>query len=306
MATTAAVAVILAACGGGAGGGPTSAGTVPALSGTEQEAVGAEGATVLAAGDVADCAGQGDEQTAALLDRLPGVVLVLGDAAYPDGTAEQFARCYGPGWGRHVDRTRPAPGNHEYESPGAQGYFRYFGPRAGEPGRGWYSFDLGGWHLVALNSNCTRVGGCDSGSEQERWLRADLARHRRQCTLAYWHHPRFSSGSRHGNGPQVNGLWRTLHDAGADVVLSGHEHNYERFAPLDGDGRPVPSGMRQFVVGTGGKSRYPFGPPLPGSEARDDTSFGVLKLTLRSTDYEWTFEAVDGQRFTDGGSGRCR
>ncbi len=304
----AAILVLLAACGGDAGGSRRSpaAGFESTASASQSNAPASEAVTVLAAGDVADCAVPGDEQTAALLDRLPGVVLVLGDAVYPDGTADQFARCYGPSWGRHRSRTRPAPGNHEYHSAGALGYFDYFGPAAGEPGRGWYSFDMGGWHIVALNSNCTRVGGCDTGSPQQRWLSADLERHRTRCTLAYWHHPRFSSGTRHGSGPQVNALWRTLHEAGADIVLTGHEHNYERFAPLDAEGRPASPGMRQFVVGTGGKSNYGFGPPLPGSEVRDDTSFGVLRLRLDPAGYEWKFEPVDGQGFSDAGTGQCR
>jgi hypothetical protein len=267
---------------------------------------GQRSSTLLAAGDIASCACDGDEQTAALLDTLPGTVLTLGDTVYDDGTADEFRRCYRPSWGRFRDRTYPAPGNHDYETAGAGGYFGFFGPRAGQPGKGWYSFDLGRWHLIALNSNCEVVGGCQPGSEQERWLRADLAAHPARCTLAFWHHPRFSSGTTHGSDPAVGGLWTALYEAGADVVLVGHEHNYERFAPLDPLGRVDPArGVREFVVGTGGRSHYPFGSPLPGSEARNSDSFGLLELRLRPTGYTWRFVPVQGSSFQDSGTGRC-
>ena len=262
--------------------------------------------TVLAAGDIASCGGDGDEQTAALVARLPGIVLTLGDEAYDRGSAGDFARCYAPSWGRFRDRTYPAPGNHEYGTAGAGGYYSYFAGRAGRAGEGWYSFDLGGWHLVALNSNCAAVGGCQPGSPQERWLRADLAAHRGRCTLAFWHHPRFSSGTTHGSDAAVAGLWLALYQAGADVVLVGHEHNYERFAPLDPFGRVDPArGIREFVVGTGGRSHYPLGPPLPGSEARDGDTFGVLQLGLRPTGYAWQFLPVAGGAFHDAGTATC-
>ena len=262
-------------------------------------------AFLVAAGDVADCT-EGAEITARLLDGLPGTVAVLGDAAYDDGTQHEFARCYEPTWGRHKARTRPAVGNHEYGTSGAAGYFDYFGPAAGERGRGWYSYDIGAWHVVALNSNCSRVGGCHPGSEQERWLRADLAADDARCTLAYMHHPRFSSGRTHGSSTSVDPLWRALQDDGAEVVLAGHDHVYERFAPQTAEGARDPDrGVRQFVVGTGGRSRYSFGAPEPNSEARIDTAWGVLHLRLRGGSYHWRFVAQPGSQATDSGSAGC-
>ncbi|HEU5321805.1 MAG TPA: metallophosphoesterase, partial [Methylomirabilota bacterium] len=208
--------------------------------------------------------------------------------------------------GRHKGRTRPAVGNHEYGTPGAAGYFDYFGAAAGGPGKGWYGYDLGAWHVIALNSNCAQAGGCHAGSEQERWLRADLAAHPAECTLAYMHHPRFSSGNQHGGSPGVEPLWRALHDHGAEMVLAGHDHDYERFAPQTPGGALDPKrGVRQFVVGTGGRSLRKFGPPKPNSEARDNTALGVLHLRLRDGSYDWRFVAEPGKSFTDSGSDRC-
>ncbi len=209
---------------------------------------------LLAAGDIAGCTSSGDEATAAILDREPGVVAVLGDTAYPDGTVENFSQCYEPSWGRHRARTRPAVGNHEYRQPGAWPYFAYFGTAAGNPNEGWYSYDLGAWHVVVLNSNCGFVGGCAPGSPQDAWLRADLAANPAGCTLAYFHHARFSSG----RSPQVEGvepLWAALFENGVDLVLSGHDHIYERHVPQTPAGDPNAAyGIRSFVVGTGGHS----------------------------------------------------
>jgi hypothetical protein len=261
---------------------------------------------VLAVGDIATCEGSDDEQTAAIVSSRPGTVLTLGDTVYDSGTLTEFQECYAPSWGRYRSRTRPVAGNHDYVYRTARGYYQFFGSRAGQPDKGWYSFDLGRWHLVALNFNCADVGGCQAGSEQERWLRADLRQHPARCTLAYWHHPRFSSGTKHGSQEQVADLWQALYEAGADVVLSGHEHNYERFAPLDPDGRvDEATGIRQFVAGTGGRSHYPLPSALPGSQVRNDDTFGVLELTLRSASYSWRFIPVRGRFFTDAGSGRC-
>jgi hypothetical protein len=261
-------------------------------------------ATLLAAGDIASCSSPGTVATAELLDRLPGTIATLGDNAY-DGTRKVFAGCYAPTWGRHLARTRPAPGNHDYVAGSASAYFEYFGVRAGEEPRGYYSYDLGAWHLLALNSNCWAVGGCAAGSEQERWLRDDLGRSGARCTLAYWHHPRFSSGE-HGSDASVADLFRALYESGADVVLAGHDHHYERFAPQDPDGRADPAkGIRSFVVGTGGRSSYAVGPPLPGSESIGRGVFGVLELTLRADGYDWRFQAVAGATFTDTGSASC-
>jgi 3',5'-cyclic AMP phosphodiesterase CpdA len=301
LVVTATLAAALAAgCAGPPRAGDSSA---PA---TAAEAAGQRPATLLAAGDIASCASDGDEQTAALLDTLPGTVLALGDTVYNDGSAVQFARCYAPSWGRFRDRTYPAPGNHDYQTAGASGYYGFFEPRAGQRGEGWYSFDLGRWHLVALNSNCDAVGGCQPGSRQERWLRDDLAANPARCTLAFWHHPRFSSGTTHGSDPAVGGLWLALYQAGADVVLVGHEHNYERFAPLDPLGRVDPArGVREFVVGTGGRSLYPLGPPLAGSQARNNDSLGLLQLQLRPAGYSWRFLPAQGGSSQDSGTGSC-
>ncbi|HUR19116.1 MAG TPA: metallophosphoesterase [Acidimicrobiales bacterium] len=262
-------------------------------------------AIVLAAGDIAGCDTQGDDATAALLDANDGTVVTLGDNAYERGSAEDFRECYGPTWGRHRARTRPAAGNHDYGNGRAGAYYEYFGAAAGDRGKGWYSFDAGSWHVVALNSNCAIVGGCGPGSQQERWLRADLAAHPRSCTLAYWHHARFSSGL-HGSNDVTDGLWKALFEAGADVVLTGHDHDYERFTPLDAGGRPVANGIRQFVVGTGGRSLYPFSRPVAGSQVRHSAGYGVLRLSLGQHGYDWRFLPVAGSTFTDGGQGTCR
>jgi hypothetical protein len=234
-------------------------------------------------------------------------VLTLGDNQYPDGEIEDFRKSFDPSWGRVKSIIRPTPGNHDYHIKGAAGYFDYFGAAAGERGKGWYSFNLGRWHLIALNSDCDEVP-CSEGSEQERWLRADLAANKNRCVLAYWHHPRFSSGKQHGSNKKTRALFAALYEAGADVILAGHEHNYERLGPTDPDGNPDPvRGIRQFVVGNGGKNAgdYPFGDPLPTSEKRDTTSLGILELVLRPEGYDWRFIPAVGS-FTDQGSDRCR
>ena len=231
-------------------------------------------------------------------------VLTLGDTQYEDGAYEKFVASYDPSWGRVKSITKPAPGNHEYESSGATGYYRYFGRAAGDPRKGYYSFAVGRWHLIALNSNCSAVGGCRAGSPQEQWLRRDLAAHPAACTLAYWHHPRFSSGS-HGSDSTYRAFWQALYAAGADVVLSGHDHDYERFAAQTPSGDRDPRrGLRQFVVGSGGKELRPFSTVRANSEARDATSLGVLQLTLGAGAYAWRFRPSVGS-FTDSGSTRC-
>jgi len=254
------------------------------------------------AGDISDCGNDNDEATALLLDSIPGTVYTTGDNAYSSGTAAQFQDCYDPTWGRHRERTRPSPGNHDYNTPGAAGYYAYFGDLAGPAGRGYYSFDLGAWHIVSLNSEIDM----SVGSPQELWLREDLAASTRQCTLAYWHKPRFSSGTHHGNEDAAEPLWQALYDFGAEVVLAGHEHNYERFAPQTPAGvADSLAGIREFVVGTGGRGYYTGVNPLPTSEVFDATSFGVLKLTLSPGSYTWEFIPVAGASFTDSGSGAC-
>jgi hypothetical protein len=261
---------------------------------------------VLAAGDIASCRSPGDEATAALVRATPAAsVLTLGDNVYESGSESEYASCYAPTWGQFLARTHPAVGNHEYLTQDASAYFSYFGAAAGPPDKGYYSFDVGAWHLVSLNSNCSRAGGCGEGSPQLTWLRADLATHRTRCTLAFWHHPRFSSGE-HGNQMQMAPIWQALYTAGADVVLSGHDHDYERFAPQGGNGgADAALGIREFVVGTGGKNHYGFSSPQPNSEVRNDTTFGVIELTLRPTGYDWQFLPEAGKTFTDSGSGAC-
>jgi hypothetical protein len=197
------------------------------------------------------------------------------------------------------------PGNHDYHTARASGYFRYFGAAAGNPAKGYYSFDLGEWHLIALNSNCSDVGGCERGSAQVRWLRADLAAHASaRCTLAYWHHPLFSSGV-HGSNATYTAFWNELYAAGADVVLVGHDHDYERFAPQTPTGvLDTRRGIRQFVVGTGGRGLRRFKTIRSWSEVRDSTTFGVLRLALRPAGYAWRFVPAVGS-FTDSGTGGC-
>jgi hypothetical protein len=274
---------------------------------------------VVAAGDIASCASKGDEATAHLLDRINGTVLTLGDNAYDEGTAATFHQCYDPSWGNYKTRTRPAPGNHDYpgidaaEEAGltsigkAKGYFGYFRKFAGFPGKGYYSYNLGQWHLISLNSNCAEVDHCLSSSPQMRWLKANLAATSdKRCTLAYFHHPRFSSGVEHGSIEEVKPIWDALYAGGVDVVLSGHEHNYERFAAQDHEGRADPQrGIREFVVGTGGESHYPIFEPIANSEVHNDHTYGVLKLTLHPKGYEWRFVPAGGGSFTDSGSDRC-
>lgn len=261
---------------------------------------------VLAAGDIAMCTNPGSKATAALLEKYEGTILAVGDEAYNHGTAEDFAKCYDPTWGRFKARTKPVPGNHEYEQAGAAPYFAYFGDAAGPTGKGWYSFDIGKWHLVALNSNCQARVDCSANSEQMRWLKQDLADHPAPCTLAFWHHPRFSSGL-HGSDLNQTPLWQALYDAGADMVVSGHDHSYERFALQDPTGRADPArGIRQFVVGTGGADSYKFQKPQANSEARQDGIFGVLKLTLHPDGYDWEYLAAEGgPSFADAGGGKC-
>jgi hypothetical protein len=260
------------------------------------------------AGDIASCDDlSGAEATAKLIDKIPGTVFAVGDLAYPDGSDEQFANCYGRTWGRFKDRTRPAPGNHEYHNNGASGYVHYFGAAAGDPAQEYYSYDLGQWHIVSLNSECAQVGGCDTASEQGKWLQQDLKDHRAGCTLAYFHRPLFSSGLAHGNDVQVKPLWDILYHAGADIVINGHDHDYERFAQQDPNGKAdVDHGIREFVVGSGGKNSHRFfAASVPNSEARNADTFGVLKLTLHPKSYDWQFVPQEGKSFTDSGSGTC-
>ena len=254
---------------------------------------------MLAAGDIAQCDSPGDEATGKVAARFPDArIAALGDIAYPSGREIDFSRCFEPSWGPVADRMWPAVGNHEYGDGPADTYFEYFGRRAGPAGRGWHSYDYGGWHFVVLNSNCDVApnGGCAPGSEQERWLRADLKRNRRPCTLVYMHHPPRSSGL-HGDQKVVEPLRRVMADAGVDVLLAAHDHHYERFAPRDG--------IREWVVGTGGAARYPIRKVKEGSEVRYPNGYGLLALTLRGDGYAWTYLLASGKPFEDRGSGTC-
>ena len=263
--------------------------------------------SILAAGDIANCNFEEDEKTAAILQREDGLILALGDNAYPDGTVDDYARCFDPTWGQVKKRIRPVPGNHDYKGTSdAAGYFAYFGQAAGRPGAGYYSFDIGAWHIIALNSgNCDDLPeGCTETSPQYEWLQQDLARDHARCTLAYWHHPRFSSGE-HGDDREVKEFFTALYEAGADIVLTGHDHDYERFAPVDPEGKPDERGIREFVVGTGGAPLRPFDTVEPTSEVRNDEVHGVLKLTLLPRAYEWEFLPEEAGSFTDSGRGEC-
>jgi calcineurin-like phosphoesterase family protein len=234
------------------------------------------------------------------------LVLTFGDNQYQDGTLDKFLGSYHRSWGRFKAKTRPAVGNHDYLTAGASGYFGYFGALAGERGKGYYSFDAGGWHFVALNSQCSAVGGCGPGSPQYEWLRADLAASTAACTAAYWHHPRFSAG-KYSNDPDYQPFWELLYADGAEVALAGHDHSYQRYAPMTPDGlRDDARGIREFVVGTGGKNHYAVSSStVPNREVAEGSTFGVLKLTLRADGYDWAFVPEAGETFTDAGSGVC-
>jgi hypothetical protein len=270
--------------------------------------------TLVGAGDISWCGDlSGAKATAKLIQQIPGAVFAAGDLAYETGSDAEFRNCYDRTWGKFKSRTYPTPGNHEYNGSEATGYFRYWGKQAGEPAKGYYSYDLGSWHIVVLNTNCgsKALGGCSTGSPQETWLRQDLAEHPNACILAYGHHALFSSGvsAKHAIHPELRPLWRDLYNAHADVVLAGHEHSYERFAAQDPDGyADSDRGIREIVVGTGGKDHTPLGFARGNSEVRNDTSFGVLKLTLAPGKYTWQFIPVPqriGKAFRDSGSGTC-
>lgn len=267
--------------------------------------------TLVGAGDIASCQNiEGARATSKLLERIPGTIFAAGDLAYERGTAAEFQNCYDTTWGEFKARTRPVPGNHEYGEPTASAYFKYWGKQAGPEGKGYYSYDLGSWHIVGLNTNCTvkGLGGCATGSPEEEWLRQDLADHPDACILAYSHQALFSSGllKTHAIHPELKEFWRDLYAAHAALFLVGHEHSYERFAPQDPDGHADPAnGIREIVIGTGGRSHDPLGFSIPNSEVRNASTYGVLKLTLTPGHYSWQFIPVEGETFTDSGSGEC-
>jgi hypothetical protein len=294
---------------GGGGPSPAVGDTATGPSAAPTFAFEAEASTdgdpvLVGAGDIADCTSTGDSETADLIDRIPGAVFAAGDIAYEDGTADQVRDCYGPTWGRFKDRTRPIPGNRDWRTE-IEPYLAYWGDHAvngaGDP---WYSWELGAWHIAMLDSDCTEVRGCGPDSKQGRWLVDDLSRSKARCTLAIWHHPRFSSGE-HGPYAEAEWFWETFQKAGADVVISGHDHDYERFEPIDAAGKVDPArGMRLFVVGTGGGELSPLGSIDPRSSVRIDGTYGVLRLVLHPAGYDWQFIAGDGT-VGDSGSGAC-
>jgi hypothetical protein len=294
---TAAAALVLASvqCGGtpDPGTGPTPpTPPTPPINSNEPVLVGA--------GDIAMCPLGAQSATALLLDQIGGTVFTTGDNVYDGPTLARYTECYGPTWGRHLGRTRPSPGNHDYDPPGPAAYFAYFGEAAGDAGLGYYSYDIATWHIIALNSQVPM----SPPSSQYLWLQADLASHPARCTVAYFHHPLFSS-SQNGPTAAVRDLWRLLYDNGVDVVLNGNDHVYERFAPQDANGKAdAARGIRQFTVGTGGATLYGFGTPAPNSETRASVH-GVLKLYLQASGYAWEFIPVAGQSYRDGGTGTC-
>jgi Calcineurin-like phosphoesterase len=271
------------------GDAPTAVSTLP-------PAGPGEDAIFVGAGDISSCRNDNDELTAQLLDGIPGTVFTTGDNAYDEGTMDEYLNCYAPTWGRHKDRTRPVPGNHEYLTSGAAGYFQYF-----DNVPSYYAYNLGSWRIYALNSEID----VSENSPQITWLKTDLASNPAQCVLAYWHRPRWSSGVNHGSSEEHQALWQILYEAGAELVLNGHEHHYERFAEMNAEGAAVSPGLREIVAGMGGRNLYEFDSPLPASEVRENTTFGVLKLTLRPDGYAWEFVSVPGSTFTDSGSTNC-
>ena len=257
-----------------------------------REPAAATAATVVAVGDIASCTQTEDEEVAELVGRIdPDALLTTGDNVYSNGTPEEFAECYDPAWGRFLDRTYPSPGNHDYGTPDAAGYFDYFGDRAPAA---YYSFDLAGWHLVSLNSEIDRSWG----SPQIDWLRRDLRRDRHRCELLYWHRARWSGGA-HGSSEYSQDLWRAAHEAGVDLVLVGHDHNYQRFRRLDARGRPDRRyGVVQIVAGMGGRSHYDAGEIRHRVAVNDDTS-GVLQLRLRRESFGLRFVPIEGGTYSD-------
>jgi hypothetical protein len=265
-----------------------------------------KGETFIGAGDVSFCDSNGDVLTGKILDRFPGTIFVLGDISNDSGRKEEYANCFDPAWGRFKSRMKPAIGNHDYLTANGANYFAYFGAIAGPPGLGYYSYDLGAWHIIVLNSECG-TSDCAAGSAQEKWLRNDLANHHAQCILAYWHAPPFSSGT-DADEPRVLPLYKDLDDADVDVLLTGHQHHYERFIAQDTDGDSKPGeGIREFIVGTGGVWTDPVRvPPLRNSQALFTDTFGLLKMELYPGWYTWQFIPVPGKPRSDWGTDTCR
>ena len=269
---------------------------------------GGPAAVLAGTANIARCASTNDDATGRVMDGIPGTVMVLGDNALPFGRPVDYQNCFSGSWGRHFNRIQAVLGNHDYDSSAtAAGAFDYFGDRAGPRGLGYYSYDIGAWHIVVLNDNAAFVPYA-AGSAQDQWLQADLAANAKPCTLAMWHIPLFLSSNTAGYtvNPTRKILWDRLAAAGVDVVVNGHQHHYERMAPMTSSGvRDDAAGIRQFNVGTGGDGlALPTVTIHPNSELREAV-YGVLKLTLRATRYDWEFESVAGQTFRDAGSGTC-
>jgi len=261
-------------------------------------------ATLVGAGDIASCASSADSKTAAIVKSIAGTVFTAGDNVYPDGSRANYRNCYKPSWGQFKSRTQPVPGNHDYyKHPGAKAYFAYFGSRAGPSGLGYYAYDAGAWRIYALNSELAPSSAAYGA--QYTWLQDDLAANPHQCTLAIWHRPAFSTGP-HGNSARMTPFFQLLYDNGAEMIINGHDHMYERYAPIDLIGTADPTnGIREFVVGTGGASLYRYKTTDPNVEVRNNTTHGVLRLDLSATGYTWQFLPAAGGSFTDSGSGTC-
>jgi hypothetical protein len=250
---------------------------------------------MVGAGDISTCNNTNDSKTASLIGSISGTVFTTGDNAYESGTSTEYTNCYKPTWGAYKSRTKPVPGNHDYKTSGASGYYTYFGvPK-------YYAYNLGDWRIYALNSEIDT----SATSTQATWLKNDLASNPKQCVMAYWHRPRWSSGTVHGSDSKTQPLWAILYDAHAELVVTGHEHNYERFAPMNKSGAAVSTGLQEIVVGTGGESHYGFGTILSVSRAHNASTYGVLKLTLNSGSYSWKFIPVSGSSYTDSGNISC-
>ncbi len=266
-------------------------------------------AVLVGAGDIAGCDSVGDEITAKLvvgvLTQNPGAnVFTLGDNVYPNGTSQEFSDCYNPSWGSFKARTHPVPGNHDYNTPNATGYYEYYGAKAGDPSKGYYSYNFGAWHIVVVNSNCAAIGGCETGSSQEKWLQNDLKTSPSKCQILMWHHPRFSSGP-HGNADFMQDIWKAAIENDVELVLNGHDHTYERFVPMNAAGEPDVNGTTQIVVGSGGISHYAFVGQKPNRASANADTYGVLKFELAASSYKFEFLHEPGKTFTDAGVGTC-
>ena len=297
------LAILSVSCGGGSPTGPTRPPPAPGPTPTPDPPpapVVYPDEVFVGAGDVGDCNTGGAIRTGRLLDGIPGTVFMLGDGGHPQGSRETYADCYAPSWGRQLWRTRPVPGNHDYDLPDSPGFFDYFAGQLGDAGRTYYDYQLGAWRIYALDSNLA----AGESSSQYQWLSAHLAASPSACTLAYWHHP-VRSSSRGGDQDNMLAVWRLLSAAGAEVVLSSHDHVFERFAPMNASFAFDPRGIREFVVGTGGGRHYTFRDPKPLSEARIEQTWGVLKLTLSNDGYAWTFVPIAGSAASDSGSDTC-